>query len=667
MSTLRINNIEAQAVPASPSIDEKIKLTNSSGDVLVHVDGKTSGITTIGINTTAGNIKFDQNSNVVVTGIITATKFVGTIEPTNLTVSGDLTIPDKIIHSGDTNTAIRFPAADTFTVETGGTEALRVDSSQRALIGHNSSLAIGGGDNSPLQVSATSSVVFGGARYVNTSSGPFISLAKSRAASAGSNTIVQSGDELGTILFAGDDGVDLISKAAQIQGQVDGTPGSNDMPGRLVFFTTADGAASPTERLRINSTGQMGLGVSPSRHLDIKDSTGANRIVNIRGTGTSGAFLAFLDANTTDDSKCRVGSIGGNSIGLRGDAHHFQNGAGTERLRIDSDGRLIQRYSAAPYDNRAATFQSPAGQAQTYIAVVNTETNGSSGILFGDHVGQNAGNYDAYINYSHQYQHMSFMVGSGTERVRITSGGQVNIGNALGNTSRMLAVETTHASGGEVAYIGNNDGSSNYGGLIISAGEIDRECRLESAWGNSFMTFYTNNGERVRINSSGQLAVNDTGSGWAENLQVTGDYNNQYAAAFKIKQSSGSLMRFATTVSGSFNLCGGITVNGNSTSFNTSSDYRLKENDIKISDGITRLKQLRPIRFNWKSDSSTTEDGFFAHEVSPVVPESVTGEKDVTIDEIGEGYQKIDHSKLVPLLTAALQEAILRIEALEGS
>ena len=123
-------------------------------------------------------------------------------------------------------------------------------------------------------------------------------------------------------------------------------------------------------------------------------------------------------------------------------------------------------------------------------------------------------------------------------------------------------------------------------------------------------------------------------------------------------------MRF----SNSSGLCGSITSSGsNSTSFNTSSDYRLKENDVKISDGISRLKQLRPIRFNWKLDSSSTEDGFFAHEVSPVVPESVTGEKDAPIDEIGEGYQKIDHSKLVPLLTAALQEAVARIEALEGS
>ncbi len=123
MSTLRISNIEAKSVPASATVDEKVKITNSSGDVLVFLDGKTSGITTVGINTTDGNITFDANSNVVVTGIITATKFVGTIEGA---VSGDLSIADKIIHTGDTNTAIRFPEADNFTVECAGNERFRV-------------------------------------------------------------------------------------------------------------------------------------------------------------------------------------------------------------------------------------------------------------------------------------------------------------------------------------------------------------------------------------------------------------------------------------------------------------------------------------------------------------------------------------------------------------
>ena len=129
---------------------------------------------------------------------------------------------------------------------TAESERLRIDSSGRVLIGHSSSLSIGSGDSVALQVSSTSAPVFGGVRYVNTNSGPFLNLAKSRATSAGSNTIVQANDDLGTIIFAGDDGTDLISKGAQISAAVDGTPGSNDMPGRLEFKTTADGANFPT-------------------------------------------------------------------------------------------------------------------------------------------------------------------------------------------------------------------------------------------------------------------------------------------------------------------------------------------------------------------------------------------------------------------------------------
>jgi len=74
-----------------------------------------------------------------------------------------------------------------------------------------------------------------------------------------SNTIVQSGDQLGGIFFAGDDGANINSSGASIVAAVDGTPGTNDMPGRLVFSTTADGASAPTERLRIGSAGQFGI------------------------------------------------------------------------------------------------------------------------------------------------------------------------------------------------------------------------------------------------------------------------------------------------------------------------------------------------------------------------------------------------------------------------
>ena len=109
---------------------------------------------------------------------------------------------------------------------------------------------------------------------------------------------------------------------------------------------------------------------------------------------------------------------------------------------------------------------------------------------------------------------------------------------------------------------------------------------------------------------------------------------------------------------------GVISVSGSSTSYTTSSDYRLKENVVAISDGITRLKTLKPSRFNFKVDTGTTVDGFLAHEVT-AVPEAITGTKDEVDSDNNPIFQGIDQSKLVPLLTAALQEAIAKIEVLE--
>jgi len=133
---------------------------------------------------------------------------------------------------------------------------------------------------------------------------------------------------------------------------------------------------------------------------------------------------------------------------------------------------------------------------------------------------------------------------------------------------------------------------------------------------------------------------------------------------------------------------GSITTTNSATAFNTSSDYRLKENVTDVTDGITRVKQLAPKRFNFIANADTTVDGFIAHEAATVVPEAIYGTKDeVEVwkdgDELPDGVsvgdnkldddgktipvmQAIDQSKLVPLLTAALQEAIAKIEQLEA-
>ena len=175
------------------------------------------------------------------------------------TFASDVSIADKIIHTGDTNTALRFPSADTITAETGGSEALRVDSSGRLLVGTTSDVAPDS-FGSLLQVDSSGaggSIALG--RHTASASGPVLLFHKSRSGGAAGSTVVQDGDNLGTIRFFGADGTDRNSYGAQISANVDGTPGSNDMPGNLLFATTADGAATATERLRITSAGAWGI------------------------------------------------------------------------------------------------------------------------------------------------------------------------------------------------------------------------------------------------------------------------------------------------------------------------------------------------------------------------------------------------------------------------
>jgi hypothetical protein len=162
----------------------------------------------------------------------------------------------------------------------------------------------------------------------------------------------------------------------------------------------------------------------------------------------------------------------------------------------------------------------------------------------------------------------------------------------------------------------------------------------------------------MRISSSGStffgVTSNPNGTSVGGSAFVV-ESNNRRTLFLATTAASDGLARFHN----SNGQVGTITVSGSNTAYNTSSDYRLKENVVDIADGITRIKQLSPRRFNFIVDDTVTVDGFIAHEAQTVVPEAVTGEKD------GKEMQGIDQSKLVPLLTAALQEAISKIETLE--
>jgi hypothetical protein len=170
------------------------------------------------------------------------------------------------------------------------TERLRIDSSGRLFVGTSTStnyygataksyITDQGGANLPLALET----------FRNDSAGAYLILSHSRSGTAGNYTILQSDDGLGLISFNGSDGTDLVSVGATIKAEVDGTPGADDMPGRLVFSTTADGASAPTERMRIDQNG-----------LIKTYSTGNGHTVNVSdGAGTS-TFLYAGNRSSTD-------------------------------------------------------------------------------------------------------------------------------------------------------------------------------------------------------------------------------------------------------------------------------------------------------------------------------------------------------------------------------
>ena len=179
--------------------------------------------------------------------------------------------------------------------------------------------------------------------------------------------------------------------------------------------------------------------------------------------------------------------------------------------------------------------------------------------------------------------------------------------------------------------------------------------------------------QRMRISNDGNIFLDNTFSTTANNQRKS--YFTNTGQQYHARNAHEAYIVFQD-VSG--NNIGNITRGGGaSIAFNTSSDYRLKENVVDLTDAITRLKTLSPKRFNFKSEPSITMDGFLAHEVT-AVPEAIEGEKDGVITQamldagtleqgtVGDPiYQGIDQSKLVPLLTAALQEAVAKIETLE--
>jgi len=239
--------------------------------------------------------------------------------------------------AGEVGFLVNSAVAQVFYINS--TERARIDNSGRLLVGTSTARSnFYAGTTTPgVQLPQDVSIL----RPFNDQFSCNLILAKSRGTG---NVVVNSGDNVGTITFQGNDGTNFIS-AGEIRLDVDGTPGANDMPGRLVFSTTADGASSPTERMRIDSNGNMGIGTtSPisSNNNRLSVETGNTEAIVIKSSGGQTYTPAFIWNTATSGNNFFLyfATEGGSYPGTFRGSVDFNRGAGSTRYNTTSDATL---------------------------------------------------------------------------------------------------------------------------------------------------------------------------------------------------------------------------------------------------------------------------------------------------------------------------------------
>ena len=287
-----------------------------------------------------------------------------------------------------------------------------------------------------------------------------------------------------------------------------------------------------------------------------------------------------------------------------------------------------------------------------------------------DAFGSNAGTMQFYTN-------AASIITAGnavtpTERMRIDPNGKVGIGVAPSTqlhvkgqaSAPFLRLETTDAiSSGGVCYL-DLYGSAGRGGYVGFGGVSNTLDIWNDAAGTT--RFGTNNTERMRILSAGQLCINSTTV-----LSTTNRVNVVYPGA-GAEYGMGFRPVTATTTTATtaitFEQSNGTSLGSIShpttggTVYNTTSDYRLKTNVTLISNALDRIDALKPCNYTW-IDSGVSSEGFIAHELQEVIPQAVTGTKDEVDDQGNIRAQGVDHSRVVPTLTAAIKDLKAIVEA----
>jgi len=340
----------------------------------------------------------------------------------------------------------------------------------------------------------------------------------------------------------------------------------------------------------------------------------------------------------------------------------------------------------------------------TIACLANQAATGRGALRFADGTTGNE-KYRGALEYNHSGDDMFFRT-AGTVKMTLDDIGNLGIGTT--SPGRGLTIDKSEANaaltiiknntGNEIVYLGTGSSAGTDDPLLRMYHNGTENIRLYAtgdSWINGGNVGIGNTSPAVTLDVTGNVRVTDRlGVGTMPDTAAAGDrlkiqggnnglgciiaISGQYSYGVRIEGSNLSTQlacySSSTALTTQINFsnpgnssAGKISTTGNSTAYTTSSDYRLKENVIPISDSIYRLNQLKPSRFNFIGESNKTVDGFIAHEVQDIVPEAIVGEKD-EIDKDGNPvHQGIDQAKLVPLLVAAIQELEARVKELENN
>ena len=464
-------------------------------------------------------------------------------------------------------------------------------------------------------------------------------------------------------------GLSTISGVVNVANDLDVDGHTNLDNVSIAGVTTGRGELRLTEG---TSDVSQGAEIGSLMFLNPSNDNKNAKIAALRTTGTSGADLAFYTRThgdaTNDDGgveKLRITSGGLVGVGQASPTHMLHvdsSNASDSTATAFFKGRII-RFDGAASAHSPRLNLSLDGTDKATILLHRTnddleiQTLTASPIRFSPNSTERlriASDGDTTISASAS---ANFLPGAALNVIsdkNVNSGldDKVNYHLALANPNN----DTNEAIG--IAF-GITDTSTKVGAAIVH--------QRDAAGSQGHMKFYTrpNNAgppvERVRIRADGNFYVNSS------NNSIVGQpsfyaSNNDGCGSYR-PHSGFPIHHFYSNAGGTYSL--ESYVNGNGSYVNLS-DYRLKENIVSISNGIDIVKQLNPVKFDWKSSSKTKNDlGFIAHEVQTLIPTAVDGTKDQMKEDGSPFYQGIAQTKMIPYLTAALKEAITKIEKLE--